>query len=67
MRREAREYANPMGPLTGGSGKGSGAAAAEGETKAYQMIIHKERKEAYDDPREGNGGYQTSTPTFWRH
>ena len=59
MRREAKDYAKSYaGTLTGGSGKGPGAAAAEEKIKAYQMIMHKERKEACDDLRERNGGYQ---------
>ena len=59
MRREAKDYAKSYaGTLTGGSGKGPGAAAAEEKIKTYQMIVHKERKEACDDLREGNGGYQ---------
>ena len=59
MRREAKDYAKSYaGTLTGGSGKGPGAAAAEEKIKTYQMIVHKEHKEACDDLREGNGGYQ---------
>jgi plasmid stability protein len=59
LRREAKDYAKSYAStLTGGSGKGPGAAAAEEKIKSVRMITHKERQEACDELREKNGGYQ---------
>ncbi len=59
LRREAKTYAKSYaGKLTGGSGSGPGADAAEEKIRTYQIASRKERSEACNDLREKNGGYQ---------
>ncbi len=59
LRKQAKDYAKAYaGKLTGGSGSGPGADAAEEKIKTYQIASRKERAEACNDLKEKNGGYQ---------
>jgi plasmid stability protein len=59
LRKQAKDYAKAYaGKLTGGSGTGPGADAAEEKIKTYQIASRKERAEACNDLKEKNGGYQ---------
>jgi plasmid stability protein len=59
LRKQAKDYAKAYaGKLTGGSGSGPGADAAEEKIKTYQIASRKDRAEACNDLKEKNGGYQ---------
>jgi Domain of unknown function (DUF4157) len=59
LRRQAKDFAKAYaGKLTGGSGAGPGADAAEEKIRMYQIASRKERVEACNDLKEKNGGYQ---------
>jgi plasmid stability protein len=59
LRKQAKDFAKAYaGKLTGGSGSGPGADAAEQKIKEYRIVSLKERAEACNDLREKNGGYQ---------
>ncbi len=59
MRKQAKDYAKAYArTITGGSGTGPGADAAEEKIKTYRIISLKDRTEACNDLKEKNGGYQ---------
>lgn len=59
LRKQAKDFAKAYaGKLTGGSGTGPGAEAAEAKIKEYRLVSLKDRAEACNDLKEKNGGYQ---------
>jgi hypothetical protein len=59
LRKQAKDFAKAYaGKLTGGSGSGPGADAAEAKIKEYRLVSLKDRAEACNDLKEKNGGYQ---------